>query len=59
MFWWGLQVLLVNTYLIYNRTCKMNKQKPMSHYEFQKEIGMGCVDPDYYGVEKQTLDTVP
>jgi len=40
IFWWGFQVLMINSYKCYFTYCTDNNIKPMSHYEFQKKMGM-------------------
>ena len=48
IFWWGFQVLMVNSYLIYCLYCENNKIKAMSHYNYQKMIGHVWMEPGYY-----------
>jgi len=48
IFWWGFQVLMINSYKCYFTYCTDNNIKPMSHYEFQKKIGHVWLDKFYY-----------
>ena len=34
IFWWGVQVLMVNSYYCYKTHLQMNGLKPMTHYNF-------------------------
>ena len=52
MFWWGFQVLLVNSYLIYKQVYEASKCKHLEHYEFRKDVAMGWIDHDNYGAGK-------
>ena len=38
IFWWGLQVLLVNSYKVYCCVMEKGGAKPVSHYEFKKTV---------------------
>ena len=49
LFWWGVQVLLVNSYIIYQRCLEEAGNKPASHYEYQKAIALAMIDPQTYG----------
>ena len=43
IFWWGLQVLMVNSYVMYKHHMEQNKLKAMSHYDFHKDIAKGFI----------------
>ena len=48
VFWWGVQVLMVNSYQCY---CKFYEQygvKPMTHYKYQSMIACAWMDKSYY-----------
>ena len=38
IFWWGFQVLMVNSYVLYKSHMNKHGLKPLSHYEFNKFI---------------------
>lgn len=48
IFWWGMQVLMVNAYKCYCEYIKSLSETPMNHYEFQKMIAHVWMDKDYY-----------
>ena len=51
IFWWGFQVLLVNSYLCYKKYMESvgtKKSDIKSHYEFQKEVALSWMDPELY-----------
>lgn len=49
MFWWGIQVMMINSYLVYCRVCEDVSIKPMNHYQFQKECALAWIDPEGFG----------
>ena len=57
IFWWGVQVLMVNAYKCYCEYIKGPSETPMNHYEFQKMISHVWMDKDYYNKNpRQTQD---
>ena len=48
VFWWGFQVLLVNSYIVYCRYFESKGLKPMSHCKYQEQVGKVWLDPDYF-----------
>ena len=48
IFWWGIQVLMVNSYRCYVRFHNMNDIDPVSHYQYQTMIAYAWLDDDYY-----------
>ena len=46
IFWWGIEVCLVNSYKVYCSYLQMNGLQPVSHYDFHKSVSDDCVDPD-------------
>ena len=48
IFWWGFQVILVNSYNVYCCYYEERGLIPISHYEFQKRVGQACLDAGYH-----------
>ena len=48
IFWWGLKVLIVNSYKYYCRYLKDINKEPMSHYVLQKIIALIWMDKENY-----------
>ena len=51
MFFWGLQVVLSNTYIDYKRhmeVCKLTMQAVLGHYEFHNQVDLTWIDPHKY-----------
>uniref|UniRef100_A0A7S0GIG6 Uncharacterized protein n=1 Tax=Proboscia inermis TaxID=420281 RepID=A0A7S0GIG6_9STRA len=50
--WWHamfrrrVQVLMINSYIVYCRVCEEVCIKPMDHYQYQKECALVWIDPD-------------
>ena len=44
IFWWGVQVLMVNSYKCYCDNHKGIQETPMNHYEYQKMIALFWLD---------------
>ena len=57
IFWWGLQVLLVNSYVVYCRVMEQAEAKPVSHYEYHKACALAWIDPGGYGDEGSSFKT--
>ena len=57
VFWWGLQVLLVNTNVTYSKYSKLRGIKSLSHYEFQRNVALAWIDKDEYANPKKTFTT--
>ena len=48
IYWWGVHVLMVNSYRRYCCYHEMNGLIPMSHYDYQKEIAHVWMQRDYH-----------
>ena len=48
IFWWGVHVLMVNSYKCYCEYHKGLDESPMNHYNFQKMIAHVWMDKEYY-----------
>ena len=51
IYWWAFQVLMINSYIVYKKVCKRAQVSPVSHYEYQKDIAMGWIDPENFGAK--------
>ena len=57
IFWWGVQVLLVNSYKCYYKYYNIINETPMNHYKYQKMIAHVWMDKQYYSrVSRQKQD---
>ena len=56
-FWWGVQVLIVNSFVVYKKVLKQAGMTPMSHYEYQKAIALGLLDEETYGSKRAGYNT--
>ena len=52
IFLWGLDVSMVNAYLLYKSWMEMHKLSPMSHYRFRERIAEAWMDLDNYWKER-------
>ena len=48
VFLWGLDVAIVNSYLLYNTWYEIYVLKPMSHYHFREKIALSWLDEAKY-----------
>ena len=48
IFFWAFGVLLVNAYVSYKTYMISKGKRPMSHYEFRKQIALAWIDPTTY-----------
>ena len=48
IYWWGVQVLMVNSYKCYCTHLKLEGLTPMSHYDYQRKIAHVWLDKNYY-----------
>ena len=48
IFFWAFGVLLVNAYISYKTYMISKGKRPMSHYEFRKQIALAWIDPTTY-----------
>ena len=48
VFLWGLDVAIVNAYLLYKSWYEMHGLKPMSHYFFREKIALAWLDEEQY-----------
>ena len=56
-FWWGVQVLIVNSFVVYKKVLKQAGMTPMPHYEYQKAISLGLLDEETYGSKQAGYNT--
>ena len=52
IFLWGLDVSMVNAYLLYKSWMEMHKSSPISHYRFRERIAEAWMDSDNYWKER-------
>jgi hypothetical protein len=43
LFFWGLEVSIINAYILYVESCKNCNSNPMSHIKFRRELIMALV----------------
>lgn len=43
LFFWGLEVSIINAYVLYVESCKNSSSNPMSHIKFRRELVMALV----------------
>jgi hypothetical protein len=43
LFFWGLEVSIINAYILYVESCKNSNSNPMSHIKFRGELVMALV----------------
>ena len=43
LFFWGLEVSIINAYVLYVESCKNSNSNPMSHIKFKRELVMDLV----------------
>jgi hypothetical protein len=46
LFFWGLEVSIINAYILHVESCKNSNSNPMSHIKFRRELVMalvGCI----------------
>ena len=48
MFFWCFQMMMTNAYVTYKKYIEIHGRKPMTHYEFRKQIALAWVDPENY-----------
>jgi len=48
IFFWNMQLLLTNSYIVYKKYMSMHHQKYMSQYDFRCAIAIAWLDPDTY-----------
>ena len=54
LFWWGMQVLLTNSYIVYKSCLENAGCEPVSHYEYQISCAKAWIDPDIFGKSVRT-----
>ena len=54
LFWWGVQVLLTNSYVVYKQCLLRAGCEPVSHYKYQVACAKAWIDPDNYGKSVRT-----
>ena len=53
IWWWGFQLLLTNSYVLYQKYHLMiDSKKAVSHYNYIKEIALAWVNPELYWPKK-------
>ena len=50
---WCLQILIANQYILYKKYMKMHDLKPISHFYFNQQVCMACIDPDNHWPKKK------
>ena len=55
IFWWGVQVLMVNSYQCYRRYHKTEGLEPMTHYDYQTKIACAWLDRSYFDKDKKRI----
>ena len=48
IFWWGVQLLMMNSYNCYCEYLKVVQETLMNHYEYQKMIALFWLDKQYF-----------
>jgi hypothetical protein len=43
LFFWGLEVSIINVYILHVESCKNSNSNPMSHIKFRRELVMALV----------------
>lgn len=64
VFFWAYEMLLTNSYILYCKFYEMHSLKPMSHYQYQKEVALSWIDPknhwkNFRKKKKQTRSSAP
>lgn len=54
MYFWCLQMLMTNAYVLYKKYMLLHDVKPLSHYDFRKEIALAWIRPDLHNQKKTT-----
>ena len=54
LFFWGLEVSVINAYVLYVESCKNSNSNPMSHIKFRRELVMALVGDFREGVGAST-----
>ena len=49
---WCFEMLLTNAYLAYNKFHILHNQKPLSHYEFHRQVVLAWLKPEEYWPKK-------
>jgi hypothetical protein len=57
MFFWGCQMLLTNSYVVYKKNMLLHDMKPVSHYDFQISVAKAWVRPDLYLPKNKKIKT--
>ena len=53
MFFWGLELQMINCYVLYRKFYEMHDKKvPMDHYDFHKSIALAWICPSKYWVKE-------
>ena len=50
VYWWGMQVMLINLYIIYKKVCERAGVKPLTHYAYQRDVALAWINPEKYGL---------
>ena len=55
IFWWGVQILMVNSYKCYRRYHEIDGLELMTHYEYQTNIACAWLDKSYFDEDKKEI----
>ena len=56
IWWWGFQLLLTNSYILYQKYHRMiDSKSAVSHYDYIKEIALAWVNQELYWPKKITI----
>ena len=58
IFWWGMQVLIVNSHIVYKRVLTQAGFNPVSHYKYQESLALGLINPENH-VSNSGYNTPP
>ena len=53
IFWWEVQLLMVNSYKCYCECMKGIGEKPMNHYEYQRMTAHAWINKEYYSKRRR------
>jgi hypothetical protein len=54
LFFWGLEVSIINAYILYVESCKNSSSNPVSHINFRRELVMPLVGDFHQGGDTST-----
>ena len=59
IFWLGVQVFLVNSYIVYKKVLTQAGLTPIIYYKYQKAIALGLIDLEVYRNKGRSYNTPP